>query len=241
VRIAVIADVHANQPALTAAFAVIDRLGVDSIYHVGDAIGIGPFPRECLDLLLSREKLRFIMGNHDEWFAFGLPIANAMSPGERNHQLWTHAQLDARSRAIVASWPYTDLLEHLHHVIGFVHYPRDLEGRFLLPQRTPIHQTPVADLFPTPPTLVFYGHDHQVLDTVVDGVRLINPGSLGCSATPEARFILLEVGDDGGMEITSHAVPYESDALLRAFVERDVPEREFIRRIFVLPGFGAAA
>ena len=44
-RIAVFTDVHANLPALDAALAEIDRLGVDATYHTGDAIGIGPVSR----------------------------------------------------------------------------------------------------------------------------------------------------------------------------------------------------
>ena len=72
-RIVIISDVHANLPALEAALATIDAAGYDAIYHLGDAITIGPFPAECLDLLLDTSHMRFLMGNHDAWFAHGLP------------------------------------------------------------------------------------------------------------------------------------------------------------------------
>lgn len=48
-RIAVIADVHANLPALEAALAAIGALGCDAIVHTGDAVGIGP-------LFVTRER-----------------------------------------------------------------------------------------------------------------------------------------------------------------------------------------
>ncbi|MEO8084852.1 MAG: hypothetical protein ABI780_13595 [Ardenticatenales bacterium] len=35
-------------PALQAALAAIDRLGVDLTVHTGDTVGIGPHPRECV-------------------------------------------------------------------------------------------------------------------------------------------------------------------------------------------------
>lgn len=45
-RIVIITDVHANLPALEAALAAIRADGATAIYHIGDAIGIGPFPAE---------------------------------------------------------------------------------------------------------------------------------------------------------------------------------------------------
>ena len=64
-KIALLTAVHGNLPALTAALAAIARDGVDATYHLGDAIGIGPYPAECLDLLLATPRLHAILGNHD--------------------------------------------------------------------------------------------------------------------------------------------------------------------------------
>ena len=72
-KVAVLTDVHANLPALEATLRVIEDAGCEAIYHTGDAIGIGPFPAECLARLLATPRMRLIMGNHDAWFAFGLP------------------------------------------------------------------------------------------------------------------------------------------------------------------------
>jgi protein phosphatase len=52
-KIAVMTDVHANLPALAAALDAIRREGCEALFHTGDAIGIGPYPAECLDLLLN--------------------------------------------------------------------------------------------------------------------------------------------------------------------------------------------
>ncbi len=61
-RIAVITDAHANLQALRAALAEIRRIGVDAVYHTGDAIGIGPQPAETLDLLLAQPDAVLLMG-----------------------------------------------------------------------------------------------------------------------------------------------------------------------------------
>lgn len=43
------------------------------MFHTGDAIAIGPYPAETLDLLLSEPKIECVMGNHEAYFVEGLP------------------------------------------------------------------------------------------------------------------------------------------------------------------------
>src|SRR5262245_47045617 len=107
-RLAVITDVHGNLPALQAALAEIDRFGVDLLVHTGDAIGIGPFPRECIELLSARPATSCLMGNHDAWYAFNLLQTRPqwMNMGEWQHQQWTHEQVGDVLRPTVAAWPY---------------------------------------------------------------------------------------------------------------------------------------
>ena len=52
-KIAVLTDAHGNLPALEAALAAIRVMGCDVVYHTGDAVGIGPYPAECVERLLS--------------------------------------------------------------------------------------------------------------------------------------------------------------------------------------------
>ena len=107
-KAAVITDVHANLLALEAALAAIDLEGCDAIFCLGDVIGIGPYPAECMNRLLGLPSARFIMGNHDAWFAFGLPTPRPawMTTGEEAHHHWTHAQLSAGLKDRTARWPY---------------------------------------------------------------------------------------------------------------------------------------
>ena len=130
-RIAVITDAHANLPALDAALAAIRADGPDAVYHTGDAIGIGPFPAEVLDRLLHEPGLRPVMGNHDAWFAFGLPGPRPpwMGEGELAHQRWVHAQLDPALRSVVATWPWV-IGEEIGGVpVAFLHYALEGTGR----------------------------------------------------------------------------------------------------------------
>ena len=64
-RIAMLADSHANLPALTAVLEDIHRRGCERIYHAGDLIAIGPYPAEVVDLAMANG-MRCVLGNHDE-------------------------------------------------------------------------------------------------------------------------------------------------------------------------------
>ena len=62
---AVISDIHGNLEALEAALADIERRSIHKIYCLGDVVGYGASPRECLDLVMDRCELS-LCGNHDQ-------------------------------------------------------------------------------------------------------------------------------------------------------------------------------
>jgi len=64
-RIALLADIHGNSRALQAVLADVDDQGVDAIVCLGDVVGYGPEPGECLDLVAGLCDV-LIRGNHDE-------------------------------------------------------------------------------------------------------------------------------------------------------------------------------
>ena len=62
---AVISDIHSNLEALTAVLADIEQRGIDTIYCLGDVIGYGPDPRQCLDLVI--EKVKWCVLGNQSW------------------------------------------------------------------------------------------------------------------------------------------------------------------------------
>jgi predicted phosphodiesterase len=240
-KIAVLTDAHANLPALEAALAAIRAEGCEAVYHTGDAIGIGPYPAECLDRLLHTPTTRLVMGNHDAWFAFGLPRPRPpwMSEGEVAHQRWVHAQLDPALRSAVACWPYVVREAFGRLRVTFAHYGLDEAGRCCSPFVPDPAPADVDRLFArfAPTAVLFYGHDHAPADNA-GRARYVNPGALGCGPQPLARFAVLAVAANGSYEIAKHAVPYDDADLFRQFEERDVPERAFICETFYGRGAG---
>jgi predicted phosphodiesterase len=62
---AIISDIHGNLEALKAALADIDRHSIKLVYCLGDVVGYGASPKECLDLVMERCE-KTICGNHDQ-------------------------------------------------------------------------------------------------------------------------------------------------------------------------------
>lgn len=98
--IAIISDIHANLEALTAVLADIDQRGIRRIVCLGDTVGYGPNPRQCLDRVIDRCQWA-LMGNHDYAVLYEPTNFNA---GAEAASFWTRRQLetepdhDARSR-----------------------------------------------------------------------------------------------------------------------------------------------
>lgn len=61
---AVISDIHGNLEALEAVLNDIDKRGIKKIYCLGDIVGYGANPRECIDIIRNR-KIKSVIGNHD--------------------------------------------------------------------------------------------------------------------------------------------------------------------------------
>lgn len=232
-RIIVMTDVHANLPALRAALKAINRDGYDIIVHTGDAIGIGPYPAECLELLLNTPNVCFVMGNHDSYFVNGLPKPQPswMSDAEVQHQLWTHERLDPGLRTTIARWPYCLDYESESTKVAFLHYALTASQQDFIPViRRPI-LTDLERVFSSlNSALVFYGHDHFPFDAQ-GRTRYVNPGSLGCSREAVAMYCVAELSG-GRFNIEHRTAVYDSTDLFRAFEERNVPGRHFIQRVF---------
>jgi predicted phosphodiesterase len=79
-RIAVIADIHGNMPALEAVLADVHQRGVDRTINLGDCVSGPLWPREVCDLLMASSSL-VIRGNHDRWVAG--PDPARMWPSDR--------------------------------------------------------------------------------------------------------------------------------------------------------------
>src|SRR5215207_9361306 len=67
--VAVLSDIHSNLPALRAVLAECEKRGVSRFVCLGDIVGYGPYPCECVEVIRSLH-CPVVIGNHDYYAAF---------------------------------------------------------------------------------------------------------------------------------------------------------------------------
>jgi diadenosine tetraphosphatase ApaH/serine/threonine PP2A family protein phosphatase len=87
---AIISDIHSNLEALQAVLEDIARHDVTETYCLGDVVGYGPNPRECVDLVMKCKLV--LLGNHDQGAMFD---PEGFNPPAERAIFWTRAQLEA--------------------------------------------------------------------------------------------------------------------------------------------------
>ncbi|MGH2497113.1 MAG: metallophosphoesterase family protein [Ktedonobacteraceae bacterium] len=106
-RYAIFTDIHANLEALDAVLNKIDAISakepIDQIWFLGDLVGYGPDPNECILKLRARTDV-IIAGNHD-WAAVGKIDLEDFSPAARISAEWTAEQLTDEHRAFLKNLP----------------------------------------------------------------------------------------------------------------------------------------
>lgn len=106
-RYAIFTDIHANLEALEAVLARIDELNkaepIDQIWFLGDLVGYGPNPNECIDILRQRTDV-IIAGNHD-WAAVGKLDLEDFSSAARISAEWTAKELTEEHREFLRNLP----------------------------------------------------------------------------------------------------------------------------------------
>ena len=106
-RYAIFSDIHANLEALEAVLAKIDEIAekepIDAIWFLGDLVGYGPNPNECIIKLRERTDV-IIAGNHD-WAAVGKIDLEDFSAAARISAEWTAEQLTEEHREFLINLP----------------------------------------------------------------------------------------------------------------------------------------
>lgn len=191
-RLAALYDIHGNLPALDAVLADLRTAGVDQIIVGGDVVP-GPMPRETIDRLLTiNMPVRFLQGNGDrEIVSLRRGIQTGGFPEAfRPMMQWVADELTPDAEDLLASWPATVSMAvpGVGEVLFCHATPRnDLE---IFTARTP--DEAVAPAFATAlASIVVCGHTHMQFDRTVNGMRIVNAGSVGMPFQPPGAYWLL--------------------------------------------------
>ncbi len=220
--IAVISDIHSNVEALSAVLKDIRSRGISRIFCLGDVIGYGPEPRECLDLVMQNAEVT-LMGNHDYAVLYE---PNKFNAGAESACYWTRQQLEDEpdEAARRKRWEFLGSLPVKHVMTGeeldaqemvFVHgSPRRPVNEYLFPDDIFSNPGRISGSFDRFNHLCFVGHTHvpgvfldppdfyspdEMKDvfTFKSGQKaLINVGSVGQprDRDPRASYVVVEPG-----------------------------------------------
>lgn len=227
-RIAVLADVHGNLPALRAVLGELDREPVDAIIAAGD-ICSGPLVRRSLEMLEARpEPVHWIAGNSERETVAVFDGGEIPDGPAGRTAAWSSGQLDRRWRDVIAGWPIAVALDGVCFCHGSPR--RDDE---ILTRGTP--DPALADaLAGVPEALVIGGHTHQqLIRRVRDDLVYANAGSVGLpyEGNPDAFWILVA---DGVTQLRT--TTYDQGAALAELRASGYPEiDDLVNNSFVSP------
>lgn len=195
--LAILSDIHSNLEALTAVLAELDRREVTEILCLGDVIGYGPNPIECLDLI-RRRSAATLMGNHD--FAVLYEPYNFNS-GAESASYWTRRQfeLDPDPVRRAERWKFLGQLPVRHKTDQFlaVHAsPRRPINEYIFPDDIYTNPGKFVSIFERFEKLCFVGHTH-VPGVFLEGPDFFSPDELNNKYELSDEKAVINVGSVG--------------------------------------------
>jgi len=229
---AIFSDVHGNLEALEAVVEDFGRRGVTRSFFIGDAVGYGPSPNECLKTIADLTTVR-LLGNHD------YAVLQEGGPMEFNKHAqtairWTKTALKPEAREILHSFTMSEIVQQMHMVHSSPLKPQLWD--YIL---DPI--TAAAALQNISESVCFVGHTHQprifqkangvpCSELLVGELHLedtaryiINVGSVGQprDGDPRACYALYEPESE---QLTYARVPYDIEKTQNKMRAAGLPE-----------------
>ncbi|MCH7703323.1 MAG: metallophosphoesterase family protein [Planctomycetes bacterium] len=221
---AIISDIHGNLEALEAVLGDIDRLGIEEIYCLGDIVGYGASPRECLDLVIDRCVLS-LCGNHDH-AVFYEP--SNFNPGAERACYWT--------RQVFEDEPKKPLRDRRWDTLGRLPLRHEVKDLLLVhaSPRRPVNEYLFAEDVYTNPSKILANFErleahHRaclVGHTHVPGVFLDDPYFDPPGELPEPNRYVLTQDEKAIINVGSVGQPRDRDPRASYLIVHENGERD---------------
>jgi len=233
----IISDIHANLSALEAVIEEVEK--VDAYWCLGDLVGYGPDPNECIDIIKDLPNLVCLMGNHDAATS-GIIDDITFNPMARQAIRWTNDTITPENLEYLQGLPESAV----NGDVTFAHgSPREPVWEYLLDTR---NATENFGYFKTEYCLI--GHTHlPTMYTLKEGDyqaklivpeqgnvvdleprAIVNPGSVGQPRDRDPRAAYA-VFDTEKLTVEFHRVPYDIQSVQERMRKADLPHRHIQR------------
>jgi putative phosphoesterase len=217
VKLAVLADVHANLHALETVIQDAETRGAEMFLNAGDAVGFGAFPNEVLELLLLRKAIS-VVGNFD----LEVIKKDEKAKGAKKTALdFTRKELAESCASYILCLPFEVSLDVAGKSLFMVHgSPESIEEHIY-------HDTPVVRLKELAENvhadLIIVGHSHEQFHRKLNGVSFLNPGSVGRpgDGKPQAAYAMLSFNP---FRIELIRLDYDVETAADALRQKGLPE-----------------
>ena len=236
--VAIISDIHGNLPALQAVIADIEQQGIQERVCLGDIVGYGAQPSECIELLQSRNFCAILRGNHDAYVAADEEPSN-VSDETAEVIRWTRDNLTLEQRAWLGALPMRWQGKDYEVVHASLHRPEEW-AYVLEPSAAALHFA--HQLKP----LCFIGHSHQPkmfvdgedravdltsLESVRKGSKqVINVGAVGQPRDKDERACYV-VYRRAEQDVWWRRIPYDIPSAQNAIIAAGLPGK-YAHRLF---------
>ncbi len=228
---AIISDIHANLEALEATRAEIRKISPARVLCIGDLVGYGASPVECIDGTKEIAALT-VAGNHDFGVA-GLTDIRYFNSYARRAVIWTAGALDQEHLAYLGSLPLTHVERDLFRIVHAT--PSDPARWNYIFTR----EQALAEFGAFPERICFIGHSHQagIFEMLEDGTvgsagdhikirkgrrYMINVGSVGQPRDGDPRACLC-IYDEDKAEVAMTRIPYDVESAQKRIIEVGLP------------------
>ncbi|NOT29108.1 MAG: metallophosphoesterase family protein [Planctomycetes bacterium] len=230
----ILGDIHSNLTALRAVLEKMDEASIDTLISVGDVVGYGGAPSECIALLRERGAV-VVKGNHDAACINELD-ERTFNPYARAAVAWTRTKLSAEEKRWLKGLPLVATLEHCQVAHGTLHRPELFDYILSLSDADPS-----LDEMTRP--VCFVGHSHIPLtvmrfkdepertaytcDAEIDLAdtckALINVGSVGQprDENPDTAYALF---DATSMRASILRIPYDIEVEVARILDAGLPQ-----------------
>ena len=231
---ALISDLHSNLEALEAVFADIQSQGISEVFCLGDLVGYGPNPRECIDMVMQCQVC--LLGNHDQGALFD---PEGFNSGAERAIFWTRMQLEAGGSAIERQkrWDFLGELprNYQEDKLLFVHgSARNPLNEYVFPEDI-YNRRKLEKIFALIPKYSFQGHTH-VPGVFTEQFQFLSPEEINQEFRLGEEKAMINVGSVGQPRDGNPRACYVvlEDNLVR-FRRVEYPFEKTIAKIYDIP------
>lgn len=232
-KIIIFSDVHGNLEALRSALRFIERYPDARIYSLGDIVGYGANPKECISEIRKTVHIS-LAGNHDH-AAIGLTSIEYFNPFAREAVIWTSKHLDEKDKRYLLDIPvYMDLdqkiflvhsspfePEQWHYIISIIDAKRNFA--FFKEQLCFVGHSHSPMVIGLSPNGDLFQENEEIIQLKAENRYIVNVGSIGQPRDGDWRACLV-IYDDESRIIEFKRIEYDVQTAQEKILEAGLPD-----------------